>query len=143
MWRLISVLLTLMLFMVELIMKPNSKKKKKKIIPWSNANYLKTPNKSILGKKKKDENKLIDCIMRKPSFKLAVSTKRSHHLSNVCFFDSRFSSVQFSRSVTSDSLRPHESQHARPPCPSPTPGVYSNSCSLSRWCHSAKRVYPN
>ena len=43
-----------------------------------------------------------------------------------------FSSVQFSRSVMSDSLRPHESQHARPPCPSPTPGVHSNSCPLSR-----------
>ena len=39
-----------------------------------------------------------------------------------------FSSVQFSHSVVSDSLRPHESQHARPPCPSPTPGVYSNWC---------------
>ena len=35
----------------------------------------------------------------------------------------------------SDSLRPHESQHARPPCPSPSPGVYLNSCQLSRWCH--------
>ena len=46
-------------------------------------------------------------------------------------------SVQFSRSVVSDSLRPHESQHARPPCPSPTPGVYSNSCPSSRWCHPA------
>ena len=42
----------------------------------------------------------------------------------------QFSSVQFSRSVVSDSLRPHESQHARPPCPSPTPGVYSNSRKL-------------
>ena len=45
------------------------------------------------------------------------------------------SSVQFSSSVVSDSLRPHESQHARPPCPSPTPGVYSNSCPSSRRCH--------
>ena len=45
------------------------------------------------------------------------------------------SSVQFSRSVVSDSLRPHESQQTRPPCPSPTPGVHSNSCQLSRWCH--------
>ena len=43
-------------------------------------------------------------------------------------------SVQFS-SVMSDSLRPHESQHARPPCPSPTPRVYSNSCPSSWWCH--------
>ena len=47
------------------------------------------------------------------------------------------SSVQFSHSVVSNSLRPHESQHARPPCPSPTPGVYSNSCPSSRWCHPA------
>ena len=48
-----------------------------------------------------------------------------------------FSSVQFSSSVVSDSLRPQESQHARPPCPSPAPGVHSNSCPLSRWCHPA------
>ena len=45
-------------------------------------------------------------------------------------------SVQFSRSVMSDSLRPHEPQHARPPCPSPTPGVYWNSCPSSQWCHT-------
>ena len=48
-----------------------------------------------------------------------------------------FSSVQFSCSVVSDSLQPHESQHARPPCPSPTPGVHSNSCASSQWCHPA------
>ena len=48
-----------------------------------------------------------------------------------------FSSVHFSRSVVSDSLWPHEPQHARPPCPSQTPGLYSNSCQLSRWCHPA------
>ena len=47
----------------------------------------------------------------------------------------QFSSVHFSRSVVSDSLRPHESQHARPPCPSPTPGVYSNKCPSSQWRH--------
>ena len=46
-----------------------------------------------------------------------------------------FISVQFSHSVMSDSLRPHGLQHARPPCPSPTPRVYSNSCPLSWWCH--------
>ena len=45
--------------------------------------------------------------------------------------------VQFSRSVVSDSLWPHESQHTRPPCPSPTPGVHPNPCPLSRWCHPA------
>ena len=44
-------------------------------------------------------------------------------------------SVQFSHSVMSDSLWSHGLQHARPPCPSPTPGVYSNSCPLSWWCH--------
>ena len=42
---------------------------------------------------------------------------------------------QFSRSVVSNSLQPHEPQHSRPPCPSPTPGVYPNPCPLSRWCH--------
>ena len=48
-----------------------------------------------------------------------------------------FSSVQSSHSVVSNSLQPHESQHTRPPCPSPTPVVYSNSCPSSRWCHPA------
>ena len=48
-----------------------------------------------------------------------------------------FSSVQFSRSVVSDSLWPHGLQHTRPPCPSPTHSVYSNSCPLSQWCHPA------
>ena len=48
---------------------------------------------------------------------------------------SQFSSVQFSCSVVSDSLRPLGLQHAMPPCPSPAPGVYPNSCPLSRWCH--------
>ena len=47
------------------------------------------------------------------------------------------SSVQFSRSVVSDSLRPHESQHTRQPCPSPTPTVHSDSRPSSRWCHPA------
>ena len=47
----------------------------------------------------------------------------------------QFSLVRFSRSVVSDSLWPHEPQHSRPPCPSPTPGVYSNSSPSSRWCH--------
>ena len=48
-----------------------------------------------------------------------------------------FSSVQFSRSVVSNSLQPHELQHSRSPCPSPTPGVHPNSCALSWWCHPA------
>ena len=47
----------------------------------------------------------------------------------------QFSSIQFSCSVMSDSLQPHEPQHARPPCPSPTPRVHPNLYPLSRWCH--------
>ena len=47
----------------------------------------------------------------------------------------QFRSVQFSHSVVSDSSRPHGLQHDRPPCPSPNPRVYSDSCPLSRWCH--------
>jgi len=50
---------------------------------------------------------------------------------------SPISSVQFSHSVVSNSLRPHESQHARPPCPSPTPGVHPDSRPSSQWCHPA------
>ena len=49
--------------------------------------------------------------------------------------DDQFNSLQFSLSVVSDSLRPHGLQHARPPCPSPTPGACSNSCPLRQWCH--------
>ena len=51
------------------------------------------------------------------------------------------SSVHFSCSVVSDSLRPHELQHARPPCPSPTPGVHWESRPLSQWCHPAISSY--
>ena len=53
------------------------------------------------------------------------------HINNISYNDS----AQFSHSVVSNSLRPHGLQCTRPPCPSPAPGVYSNSCSLSRWCH--------
>ena len=62
-----------------------------------------------------------------------INTTREEHPETPTRLDSssvQFSSVQFSHSVLSDSLRPHESQHARPPCPSPTPGVYPNSCAV-------------
>ena len=59
--------------------------------------------------------------------------------SNYCFL---FSSVQFSHSVVSDSLRPHGPQHARPPCPSPTPEVHPNPCPLSLWCHPLSSPSP-
>ena len=59
----------------------------------------------------------------------------STHAVNKCLYSVQFSLVQFSCSVVSDSLWPHELQHARPPWPSPTPRAYPNSCPLSRWCH--------
>ena len=63
---------------------------------------------------------------------------------NITLLVAEYFSVQFSRSVVSDSLRPHESQHARPPCPSPTPGVHWDSRPLSQWCHPAisSSVFP-
>ena len=70
------------------------------------------------------------------NFFLVMRTLKIYSLSNFLLFFS-FSSVQFSRSVVSDSLQLHESQHTRPPCPSPTPGVHSNSRPSSRWCHPA------
>ena len=57
--------------------------------------------------------------------------------SSCCSQLQSYISVQFSRSVVSDSLQPHESQHARPPCPSPTPRVHLNSCPWIWWCHPA------
>ena len=53
-----------------------------------------------------------------------------------------FSSVQFSRSLVSDSLQPHESQHARPPCSSPSPGIHSDSRPSSPWCHPSSHLIP-
>ena len=77
-------------------------------------------------------------------FFFKVSSIRAHlqtNLSNIIQKNKHthwdISSVQFSRSVVSDSLWPHESHHARPPCPSPTPRVHSESCPLSQWCHPA------
>ena len=61
---------------------------------------------------------------------------RGKGCTEILMYFTQLNSVQFSLSVVSDSLRPHGLQHARPPCPSPTPGAYSNSCPLSRWCHS-------
>ena len=70
-----------------------------------------------------------------------LSAILSHFIFEVLFrsvvigITATFSSVQFSHSVVSDSLQPYESRHARPPCPSPTPGVHSNSYPSSQWCH--------
>ena len=82
-------------------------------------------------------------IWRKLDSVKKASNKRLHplctHFYNLCkmmkLLRWRKDSFQFSCSVRSNSLWTHGPQHAKPPCPSPTPGVYSNSCSLSRWCH--------
>ena len=69
-----------------------------------------------------------------PSIPLLTTHFQIKKTEKLCFL---FSSVQFSRSVMSNSLHPHELQHARPPCPSPTPGVHSNSRPSNWWCHPA------
>ena len=68
-------------------------------------------------------------------FLACIQISQARILERADTFFSRDTSVQFSCSVVSDSLWPHGLQHARPPCPAPTPGVYSNSCPLSWWCH--------
>jgi len=77
--------------------------------------------------------------MRRPSVPLPDLTwEHAHWVTSVTPLNAHphiTTQVQFYRSAVSDSLWPHGLQHARPPCPSPTPGVYSNSCPLSRWCH--------
>ena len=68
--------------------------------------------------------------MRFPGWQYCVLCNLSIFYPCITFQDS-----QFSHSVVSDSLQPHEPQHARPPCPSPAPGVHPNPCPLSQWCH--------
>ena len=70
------------------------------------------------------------CLTRHLDLEIKEKTPKK-----ICSGFKKMYSVQFSHSVMSDSLRPHESQHARPPCPSPTPGVHPDSRSSSQWCH--------
>ena len=74
----------------------------------------------------------LELCRRRCKFVYPVSLSSLPNWAYCCF--KIFSSIH---SVVSDSLRPHELQHARPPCPSPTPGVYPNSCASSQWCHPA------
>ena len=69
--------------------------------------------------------------------RVAIESDTCLSLGAFALVPSAWTFLQFSRSVVSDFLRSHELQHARPPCPSQTPGVYSNSCSSSQWCHPA------
>ena len=74
-----------------------------------------------------------------------LKRKPSHNSHIGCFIPIQFSLVQFSHSVMSNSLRPHEPQHTRPPCPSPTPRAYPNSCPLEKTLESAmdcKEIQP-
>ena len=76
-----------------------------------------------------------ECVLCSCCFKW-----RLYQLGSQCCLDFLFPSVQFSCSVASNSLKPHGLQHTRPPCPSPTPRAYSNSCTLSRWCHPSNHL---
>ena len=99
-----------------------------------NINNLRYANETTLMAESKE--KLKNLLMKvkeeskKTGLKFNIQKTKIMASSHIC-------SVQFSRSVISDCLRPHESQHARLPCPTPTPGVHSNSCPSSRWCHPA------
>ena len=83
--------------------------------------------------KKQDTELYIHCLQI-PSEPLVEMSWKKWHLRT---HSVQFSSVQSSHSVVSDSLRPHELQHARPPCPSPTPGAHPDPCPWSQWCHPA------
>ena len=77
-------------------------------------------------------------VFRDVKFKLWK--RKCHNMGDfqtIFYLGNSLVSVQFSRSVVSDSLQSHESKHARPPCLSPTPGVHSDSCPSSQWCHPA------
>ena len=86
--------------------------------------------------------KSLEVLFRITKYTIIFKTHKSNAMNFALESEStlgypQFSSVQFSRSVVSDSLRPHESQHARPPCPSPTLEVHSDSHPSSQWCHPA------
>ena len=80
------------------------------------------------------ENSAVATGMGKVSFHSSPKERQCQRMFKVLYTCIHLSLVQFSCSVVSDSLWPHGLQHARPPCPSPTPGVYPNSCPLSWWC---------
>ena len=89
-------------------------------------------------------NEWTNFMVKHTGFNLTWSTEKVRKISRVyliwyivyTYYSARvLRSVQFSRLVVSDSLWPHELQHTRPPCPSTTPGVHSNSCPSSQWCH--------
>ena len=103
------------------------------------TNYLKIRIPEILIVKELILKDQIKINMKKRCFSLSlwidVNSKNVSHSVTFSFLQPHGFSVQFSSSVLSNSLRPHESQHARPPCPSPTPEACSNSRPSIQWCH--------
>ena len=81
------------------------------------------------------ENSSVARGLERVSFHSNPKERQSQRILKLLQNCTHLSSVQFRPSVMSDSLQPHESQHARPPCPSTTPVAYSNPCPSSRWCH--------
>ena len=82
-----------------------------------------------------EENRIGQKLVRTTRPKKRENSTFSRSWISLYAHSDSFSSAQCNRSVMSDSLWPHELQQARPPCPSPTPGVHPNPCPLSRWCH--------
>ena len=108
--------------------KESISKVKRQPSEWEKIIANETTNKGLISKIYKQLIQLSARERKNPIKKWGKDLNRH-------FSKEDISSVQFSHSVVSDSLRPHGLQHARPPCPSPTPGVHPNSCPLSQWCH--------
>jgi len=105
-------------------------------IAGRNINDLRHADNTILMAESEEELKSLLIEGDRREWKSLLNTQHSK-TEDHGIWSYQFSSVQFSHSVVSDSLQPNESHHARPPCPSPTPGVHSNSHPSSWWCHPA------
>ena len=104
-------------------------------LPWATVFTLTSESSKYLEVKESESKVVHSCPTLCNPVDCRPPGSSVHGISQARILEWVAISVQFSHSVLSDSLLPHESQHARPPCPSPTPGVYSNLCPLSRWCH--------
>ena len=105
--------------------------------PWSLRTPPALPNRECLSPIPSPPR---SCVIRALPHYIVVLNSCLHFILDrkiLCFLQNSLSSVQFSRSVVSNSSRPHESQHTRPPCPSPTPGVHPDSRPSNQWCHPA------
>ena len=101
-------------------------------IAGRNINNLRYADDTTLMTKSKEELKSL--LMRMKEEREKAGLKLNIHITKA-MASGPIRSDQISHSVVSDSLRPHESQHTRPPCPSPTPEVHWDSCPSSQWCH--------